>query len=216
MMSEVGTRKGGNGRIMSSRIENMSFSIGSCLKRVVFFAFAAGVVFVSRESRADMTLSPSGDDDTAAIAAAISTANPGDVITLEEGTFLLSSTLTLDKGVTLKGASRDGTILDFQKLCQGFIVSDPDAVLRDLTVTQGLLKAVNSTKLYGAAIWLQNGLVENCLITDSEAYCASGTSYYVYGGGVAMSGGTLRNCEITRCVVGKGRGPRPASETPFT
>ena len=53
-------------------------------------------------------ITPSAADDTATIASAIEAAAPNGTVELGEGTFLLSGTLTLDQGVTLKGASRDG------------------------------------------------------------------------------------------------------------
>ena len=45
------------------------------------------------------------------------------------------------------------------------------------------------------------GLVENCLIRDSQVDTST-TSRYCYGGGAYMSGGTISGCEITGCQAG--------------
>jgi parallel beta-helix repeat protein len=77
-------------------------------------------------------------DFGATLQAALISAKPGDTIVMPEGTFSLIDPLSLDvDGVTLRGASQGGTVLDFAQQAgagEGLLVTSDDVTLRDFTV----------------------------------------------------------------------------------
>ena len=58
------------------------------------------------------TLSPVAGDDTSQIESAINSCTAGQVVYLNAGTYQIGSTLNLNKGITLRGAGQDSTILE--------------------------------------------------------------------------------------------------------
>ena len=69
---------------------------------------------------------------------ALITAQPGDVVQLAAGRFVLTDGLSLDvNGVTVRGAGMEGTVLDFsgqQGAGEGLLVTSDDVTLRDFAV----------------------------------------------------------------------------------
>ena len=69
---------------------------------------------------------------------ALITAQPGDVVQLAAGRFVLTDGLSLDaNNVTVRGAGMDGTVLDFsgqQGAGEGLLVTSDDVTLRDFAV----------------------------------------------------------------------------------
>ena len=57
------------------------------------------------------TLSPSGQDDTAAIQAALNSAPAGQVVMLSAGTFIVNSPLMISRSITLRGSGAQVTKL---------------------------------------------------------------------------------------------------------
>lgn len=149
----------------------------------VVCAFGAGV------ARAD-ALVPS-DDDYANIAKAIELAGDGGVVELGEGTFTVTNEITIACNVTLRGASRTGTILDFAEKCRGFVLSSDGATVSTLTVYRG-----KGTSGSGGGICMSKGMVTNCWI-KSCIFDRQATNNG--GGGIFMSDGTVADCEFTGC-----------------
>ncbi|NOU04400.1 MAG: hypothetical protein HOO94_12190 [Novosphingobium sp.] len=81
---------------------------------------------------------PAGDGAQARLQEALIVAEPGDVVQLGAGRFVLSDGLSLDvRGVTVRGAGMDATVLDFsgQKGAgEGLLVTAHDVTLRDFAV----------------------------------------------------------------------------------
>ena len=79
-----------------------------------------------------------GEDAQGRLQEALITAQPGDVVQLAAGRFLLTDGLSLDaNGVTVRGAGMDGTVLDFsgqQGAGEGLLVTSDDVTLRDFAV----------------------------------------------------------------------------------
>ncbi|MDE2412059.1 MAG: right-handed parallel beta-helix repeat-containing protein [Sphingomonadales bacterium] len=79
-----------------------------------------------------------GDNAQTRLQEALILAQPGDVVQMAAGRFLLTDGLSLDsKGVTLRGAGMDQTVLDFtgQKGAgEGLLVTSADVTLRDFAV----------------------------------------------------------------------------------
>lgn len=143
--------------------------------------------------REPVIIEPS-DDDWLAIQTAIDNARWCDEIRLTAGTFSLTNTLTMTKPVTLRGANRETTILDYAKKCQGFSLSDERAIVCDLTVTNCYVSKVN-----GGAVTLSRGVVSNCLLTACSLETASSGGF---GGGVYMTGGKVLDCTFVNCAAG--------------
>jgi parallel beta-helix repeat protein len=79
---------------------------------------------------------------------ALITAEPGDVVQLGKGKFVLTDGLSLDVNkVTVKGAGAQATILDFtgqQGAGEGLLVTSDDVVLRDFAVENSKGDAIKS------------------------------------------------------------------------
>jgi parallel beta-helix repeat protein len=79
-----------------------------------------------------------GDGAQVRLQEALIVAEPGDVVQLGTGRFVLTDGLSLDvKGVTVRGAGMDATVLDFsgQKGAgEGLLVTSDDVTLRDFAV----------------------------------------------------------------------------------
>ena len=79
-----------------------------------------------------------GEGAQARLQEALITAEPGDIVELGEGRFVLSDGLSLDvNNVTVKGMGYDASILDFsgqQGAGEGLLVTSDDVVLRDFGV----------------------------------------------------------------------------------
>ena len=74
----------------------------------------------------------------AAIQSAIDDAQPGEVITLADGTYVLDQTLYVTNGVTLTGSGRDACILvgdDSTPLSTALVVDHADACVKMLTIS---------------------------------------------------------------------------------
>lgn len=81
---------------------------------------------------------PAGENAQARLQEALILATPGDVVELSAGRFVLTDGLSLDvKGVTVRGAGMEATVLDFtgQKGAgEGLLVTSDDVTLRDFAV----------------------------------------------------------------------------------
>ncbi len=81
---------------------------------------------------------PAGENAQARLQEALILAAPGDIVELGAGRFVLTDGLSLDvKGVTVRGAGMDATVLDFsgQKGAgEGLLVTSDEVTLRDFAV----------------------------------------------------------------------------------
>ncbi len=79
-----------------------------------------------------------GDGAQSRLQEALITAQPGDVVQLAAGRFVLTDGLSLDaNNVTVRGAGMDATVLDFsgqQGAGEGLLVTSDDVTLRDFAV----------------------------------------------------------------------------------
>ena len=143
---------------------------------------------------------------------------PAGIVEIAEGTYPVSSTLSLTTAVELRGAGRDKTILDRSAgTGQGVYMTSALAAIRDLTLagvtnnairgagvqmTAGTLSGVKllaprcsntGDGIYGCGIYMTDGLVTNCIVSGAT----SAASGWNYGTGVCMTGGTLTHTEIS-------------------
>ncbi len=150
------------------------------------------------------------------ISAAVTVSVNGDVILVNDGTYVFSSTLTINKGITLKSINgSSAAIIDGNNSVKCLLINNPNAVVEGFTVQNGynpsgfgggvnivnggLVKFCtikNNRARDGGGVAIDNsGYLENCYVTDNIANNGSGAGY---GGGVRLlNGGEIRNCVIT-------------------
>jgi hypothetical protein len=80
----------------------------------------SGPLFLSQKAFAASVSVCQTGCDYSTVQAAIAGAQAGDIITLADGTYALTSTLTIDKSLTLEGASEAGTIIDATGVTSGY------------------------------------------------------------------------------------------------
>jgi PKD repeat protein len=133
---------------------------------------------------------PYGSWATAAttIQAAVSFAADGGTINITNGLYVLTNTVVLSLGTTLKGVNgAAATVIAGNGIEQCFAINHGGAVLDGLTISNGY--AVWD----GGGLALTTGTVQNCIIRDNTASR--------YGGGVYLVNGLLKNCVIFRNVT---------------
>lgn len=99
---------------------------------------AASALALAATAHARTVEVAAGENAQARLQEALILAQPGDVVQLGAGRFVLSDGLSLDvRGVTVRGAGMDATVLDFsgQKGAgEGLLVTAPDVTLRDFAI----------------------------------------------------------------------------------
>ena len=99
---------------------------------------AATALALAAPAHAKVIPVPAGDNAQARLQEALILAVPGDVVELGAGRFVLTDGLSLDvKGVTVRGAGMESTVLDFtgQKGAgEGLLVTSDEVTLRDFAV----------------------------------------------------------------------------------
>ncbi len=166
------------------------------------------------------SLSPYTSLATAAntIQTVIGVCNDGDLILVDDGTYLLITKITVTKGITIRsinGAS--AVIVDGNHMTKCFQISHNNALIDGLTIKNGK----NPSSFGGGVNIISGGTVQNCIITDNLARDGGGVAIdnsglvkncFIsnnvanennnntngYGGGVRLlNGGVVKNCEIT-------------------
>ena len=158
---------------------------------------------------------------SAAVQAAVDAAIDGSVIVLEDGTYDITSPITVYKGVKLisrNGAEKCIFKVPSNKAERPLIMSAPGAELVGVTLTGG---HDGKYKIIGSIIGAGGGLFDHCVISNNYdssthmhgagvAICGKtaivrnsliannklSQSKTCYGGGVYMAAGTIENCLI--------------------
>lgn len=193
---------------------------GKCILITGLFCLACGAGAVER------FVSPSGAHtppftswETAAtnIQAAVDAGGNGDVITVADGTYLLTSQIAVQKGVVVRSVNGpEATVVDGRGVCRCMYVGTSNAVVSGFTLTNGYAANGAGVYLYGGA------MVTNCVITGNREYNLYGGGVYIQaagilknsvirgnradysGGGVNCSqGGEVVDCVITGNVIGR-------------
>lgn len=134
---------------------------------------------------------------TEEIIAAIAKTGDGGTVRFPAGTWTVTNTLVLAKGVTVEGAGPSKTVLDFNQKCRGFELSHASARVKGLKIFRARCQGEN-TGVNGGGINMSDGTVTDCLV---DSCSIGGTVGRIFlGGGVYMSGGRLERCGITRCT----------------
>ena len=197
---------------MKKRILLLTLIVGLLFTEV----FASGIT--RYVSPAGNSTSPYTSLTTAAnnIMDAVLICNNGDIVMVDDGTYILSTNIIIEEGITVKSINgKDFAIIDGNNTVRCFYIDHNNAIVDGFTIQNGYnpsgfgggvniddggtLKNCtikNNQARDGGGIALDNGgLVENCYILDNNAD-NNGSSGY--GGGVRLlNGGEIRNCVIT-------------------
>ena len=111
------------------------------------------------------------------LAAAVASANAGDVIVLDEGTYTLAGEITIDKELTITGAGIDKTVIRQTTSNNRVLTLDhAQAKLEHLTLTGGKLTSERGNKSNdhggcGVLVLSNGGLLSHCRITGNSSTC---------------------------------------------
>ncbi len=150
------------------------------------------------------------------IQTAIGASTAGDVILVDDGTYVLTTYISITSGITVKSINGAAAVtIDGNNATKCFEINNASAVLDGFTIINGYNPAS-----FGGGVNIKNGgTVQNCIITDNQArdgggialddagliqYCiiknnlASDNGTSGYGGGIRLlNGGEVKNCLIT-------------------
>ena len=163
------------------------------LRKTVVCSMVAAAAFASV---ADVTLPATST--IADIQSAIDSAQPGDVITLADGTYLFDQTLYVTNGVTLTGSGRDACILagdDSTPLSTALVIDHADACVKMLTIS-----SITTTTWYnytGVGAQIKSGLLTQARVTACKAPAGGRTA------GVTLEG---PGAAMTHCLVDHNEG----------
>ncbi|MCK5086911.1 MAG: DUF1349 domain-containing protein, partial [Melioribacteraceae bacterium] len=186
----------------------------------------AGIIIFPQISNAQVThfVSPSGGnvspytnwgDAANNIQDAINVSNPSDLVLVDDGTYLLSTNISIIIGITVESVNGySSTIIDGNNATRCFFIDHTDALLDGFTIQNGYNPGGfgggvniddggsivncyitgNQARDGGGVALDDDGLIYNCIITGNSA---DNNSSNGYGGGIRLlNGGTARNCLI--------------------
>ena len=136
------------------------------------------------------------------IQSAIDSAQPGEVVTLADGTYAFDQTLYVTNGVTLTGSHRDACILagsDWTPLSTGLVIDHPDACVKGLTVSG--ISTRTAYNFTGVGVQIKAGLLTQARVTGCKSLAASYTANRTAG--VTLEGA---NAVMTHCLVDHNEG----------
>ena len=167
------------------------------MKKTILGALIVATSFVSM---GDVVL-----PNTSAIADiqdAIDSAQPGDVITLEDGTYIVDQTLSVTKGVTLTSYHRDACILagdGSMPLETALVIDNADACVKALTISGVMTKtAYNFT---GVGVQIKAGLLTQARVTGCKSLAVDYTVNRTAG--VSLDG---THAVMTHCLIDHNEG----------
>lgn len=194
-------------------------------KRIFLLTIMAGLLVAGLFATTTRYVSPTGSNTspytslaTAAndIMTAVSICSDGDVVMVDDGTYVLSAFISMTKGITLKSINgSDLAIIDGNNATRCIYINNSNAVVDGFTIQNGYNPSgfgggvnianggtvknctiKNSQARDGGGLALDNGgLVENCYVFDN---LASNNGTLGYGGGIRLlNGGEVRNCVIS-------------------
>ncbi|MFH1194250.1 MAG: T9SS type A sorting domain-containing protein [bacterium] len=141
------------------------------------------------------------------IQVAVDAAIAGDMVLVDDGVFVLTTYISVNKAITVK--SRNGnsfTTIDGNNVTRGFHLTNSGVVIDGFTITNGY------TTGYGGGVQCDNGTVQNCIIENCAARDGGGVALdnagivnnciirnntADWGGGIRFFNGTARGCLIT-------------------
>ena len=159
-------------------------------------------VYVS-ETGSDANGGTGWDDALATVTAALDRVTYPYVM-VGEGVYPVERAIVIEKPAVVCGSGARGSVIQLVQKPAGdvkdkthgvFYIDSPDAGLTNLAVTG------KSRGGYGRGVYLADGRIENCAITN----CAT-PNLLMYGGGLYMKKGTIRNCLIDNNICNSSGG----------
>lgn len=117
---------------------------------------------------------------------AVNAASATDLILVDDGTYILTASISVTKGVAIRSVNGyTSTTIDGNHVTQCLYINNASAVIDGFTITNGY----NPSGFGGGANIVSGGTIQNCFISNSQARD---------GGGVAIdNSGTVQNCILT-------------------
>ena len=138
----------------------------------------------------------------ATVPAAVAAAASGDTILVSNGVYLVTAQITLDKGVTIRGAGASPADVVIRRSNGSAThrileLASPDALVENLTLAYG---KVSGTDAKGGNVLISSGgTLSKCIVRDG--FITSGQRVCGAGLYVASSAGLVRDCLITQNIV---------------
>ena len=167
------------------------------MKKTILGALIAAMSFVSV---GDVLLP--NTSTIADIQDAIDNAQPGDVITLADGTYAFNQTLYVTNGVTLAGSGRDACILagdGATKLDAALVVDHADACVKNLTISG--ITTGTAYNFTGVGAQIKAGLFTQARVTGCKSLAANYTVNRTAG--VSLNG---TKAVMTHCMIDHNEG----------
>jgi parallel beta-helix repeat protein len=123
----------------------------------------------------------------------VALANAGDLVLVSNGTYDTVATIQINKAITLRGLDRGTTIIKGNypsTTHQGIRIADSGATVAHITVT-----ACGFTDVEGGGIWVNRGVLNDCMVTGNMA--KSGGGVYVRDNGLLTECQILNNSSST-------------------
>gem|GEM_PF-992624 len=123
------------------------------------------------------------------IQSALALANNGSTVWVSNGSYTVTQTLSI-LNTTMQGfgGERAAVVINGSGSVRPFLLNHASAMLRDLTITNGLAADVTWSG-NGGGLYVNAGTVSNCLITGCESI--------EKGGGIYMTAGTSIACRVS-------------------
>ncbi|MCR5751458.1 MAG: hypothetical protein K6G91_05830, partial [Kiritimatiellae bacterium] len=163
------------------------------MKKTILGALIVATSFVSK---GDVVLP--NTSTIADIQSAINNAQPGDVITLADGTYVFDQTLYVTNGVTLTGSGRDACILagdDSTPLSTALVIDHAGACVKMLTISN--ITTATWYNFTGVGAQIKSGLLAQARVTACKAPAGGRTA------GVTLEGS---NAVMTHCMIDHNEG----------
>lgn len=142
------------------------------------------------------------------IQSAVDAASTGDTVLVGDGTFTLTTNISVTKGVIIKSLHGYlSTTIDGNHATRCFYINHASAVIGGFTITNG-----SNPGGFGGGIQCDNGTVQNCIIENNASRDGGGVALdnsgmvvnciirnntADWGGGIRCFNGTVRGCLIT-------------------
>ena len=140
---------------------------------------------------------------------AVDAASSNDTVLVTNGTYFLTSEITVTNLTVQSVNGADVTIVDGQDACRGFYLDH--STIRGFTVTNGYADGGEMSSRRGGGIYTDHGRVENCVVSGNTASFSGGGIYNHYGvvedcvvnGNTAegAQGGGIYMGDVYSCVI---------------
>jgi hypothetical protein len=127
---------------------------------------------------------------------AIDAAADGDTVVVTNGTYVLTGTVSVSKGITLLSVNGlTNTTLDGNESVSTCMqVDSPNAVVRGFTIEGGRINSLSGYGMSAAGVKLVAGELDDCLIISNRLSAAAG--YAIGAAGLLILGGTSSNTRV--------------------